>query len=316
MYCNNRIKTTSMKDNTMYSKDINHSFINSNRGCITHVQYVCTDIYTTSDCMTDWKAEWGRQSPVMKNQLLGHQAGFKYQWVSYFHFYVAYSANFDALNNTQMKFQIGLGKEKGNLSQSAEGPNHTSGLTLISLRAPINWCTKHWALWLEVRAPWSYWVERAGFVLQFEESVKCNSSMQNGPSWWIGRTAEWTIPTNCSTWSNLSPWFHCPSVPMCHHQQCGDGEIHRREFYERYPWAPLPPLQHLLSSGWWIFPGLQFLANGKCIRLHQTGLGVARMGDSWREQLSDFSAGNPAPGSVWELQARACALGPSEPQPA
>lgn len=132
MYCNNRIKTTSMKDNTMYSKDINHSFINSNRGCITHVQYVCTDIYTTSDCITDWKAEWGRQSPVMKNQLLGHQAGFKYQWVSYFHFYMAYSANFDALNNTQMKFQIGLGKEKRNLSQSAEGPNHTSGLTDFS----------------------------------------------------------------------------------------------------------------------------------------------------------------------------------------
>lgn len=126
-----------MKDYTMYSKDINHSLINSNRCCFTHVQYVCTDVYMTGDCTTDWKAEWGRQSPAMKNQLLVHQAGFKHQWVSYLYFYMAYSANFDALNNTQMKTEISLGKEKRNLSQWAGGPNHTSGLTLISVKATI-----------------------------------------------------------------------------------------------------------------------------------------------------------------------------------
>lgn len=52
---------------------------------------------------------------------------------------MAYSANFDALSNTQMKFQINLGEEKRNLSQSAGGPNDTSGLTLISVRISINW---------------------------------------------------------------------------------------------------------------------------------------------------------------------------------
>lgn len=154
-----------MKDNTMYSKDINHSLINSNRCCMTHVQYVCAGIYMTGDFMADWGAERGGQSPVKKKQFLVHQTRFKSQWKSLLYSYMTYSTNFsDALSSTQIDrwtFRLVLEKSR-NLLQAALGPNHTSGLTLISVSSPVNSCTKHWSLWLEVKALWSYWAEKAG----------------------------------------------------------------------------------------------------------------------------------------------------------
>lgn len=264
-----------MKDYTMYSKDINHSLINSNRCCFTHVQYVCTDVYMTGDCTTDWKAEWGRQSPAMKNQLLVHQAGFKYQWVSYLYFYMAYSANFDALNNTQMKTEISLGKEKRNLSQWAGGPNHTSGLTLISVKAPINWFTKHQILWLEVRALWSYWVGRDGFGLQFEDPVKCNSRIAPRDGL-VGLQSGQFLLT-----AVLGAIFPLGSiVPV--YQRVTTSNVEMGKFTEEnFVKGNTEPLCLLwsTSSGWYIFPELQFLANGKIYQITSNRSGCSK--DGW-----------------------------------
>lgn len=73
---------------------------------------------------------------------------------------------------------------------------------------------------------WKGW-----YGVQFEELVKCNSSVQNSPSWWLGRTSEWIFLPTYNTCSNLSPCFHGPSVPKCHQQQCGDSS-HERKFME------------------------------------------------------------------------------------
>lgn len=138
--------------------------------------------------------------------------------------------------------------------------------------------------------------------------MKCNSSIQNGPSWWIGRTSEWTVLANCSTWSNLSLG---PIVPEYQRATTSNVEMGKftKENFMRSNHEPLCLLCSicLVQDGGFFLNYSSWLM-GKYIRLHQTGLGVPRMGDSWREQLSDSSAWNSAPGSVWELQARACAF--------
>lgn len=213
-----------------------------------------------------------------------------------------------------MKFQISLGTEKRNLLQSAGGWNHTSGLTLISLRAPINWCTKYWTLWLELRALWSYWVERAGFGLQFEESVKCNSSIQNGPSWWIAGLQSGPFLLSVALGA-IFPFGSIVPVHQCVTTSNVEMGKFTQENFLRGNHEPLCLLCciYLVQGGGFSLNYSSWLM-GKCTRLPQTGLGVPRKGDSWREQMSDSSAQNSAPGSVWEFQARTCALGPADPQ--
>lgn len=105
------------------------------------------------------------------------------------------------------------------LIRGSVGPNRTSELTLISARSPINFCAKHWCLWLEVRALWSYCVEKSWFGVQFEELVKCKSSIQNHdhPSTmaWVGLQSESSSLTRAA-----AAIFLLGSIVPVYHQKC------------------------------------------------------------------------------------------------
>lgn len=89
-------------------------------------------------------------------------------------------------------------------------------------------------------------------------------------------------------------------VPVYQHATTGNVEVGKftEENFIRGNHEPLCLLCsiYLLQDGGFSLNYGSWLM-GKCIRLHQTGLGVPSMG-SWREQLSDSSAWNSAPGSA------------------
>lgn len=134
-----------------------------------------------------------------------------------------------------MNFQVRFGKKQEFITGSCRPKSH--------IWVNINFCKVSYKFTYQavifvgrsqstlVLLGWKIW-----FGVQFEELVKCNSSTQNNPWWWVGRTSEWIFPPNYSTCINLSPWFHCPSLPKCHQQQCGDGSGEGKLTEENFIW--------------------------------------------------------------------------------